>query len=640
MNTQYIELNDLVKSPLNARKTTSKAAADDLKSSILAHGLMQNLVVVPADKGYHVIAGARRLAAMKALQAEGKLPVDHVVPCQVATDEHALEMSLAENTVRAAMHPADEFEAFAELNRTGRSVGFIAERFGVTEKHVWQRLKLGRVAPELMAEYRAEEIDLECLMAFTITDDRKRQMDVYQSLQGWQKGNARHIRGCLTDAMVRSTDKLAKFVGLDAYQAAGGKVKADLFGEEVYLEDAALLNRLAGEKLDAEAVTLRQEGWGWVEVGELDYSTRSKYGRIESVPLDAPAELVAELEAAEAEQLRVAKLIDAAHEEEDLDQAVLEGLEAQDSAISEKIGTIEEQLASYIGFDPEQMKSAGCFVSINYHGQVDIEKGLVRAEDKKAVTKASSEDPGSDQADETPNLSQALKTDLEAYRLGAAQTEIARHPAIAFDLLVFKVAKSALTVRSSYDGPDVSFTRNYAGTASKDARQFVTDQMKPLAESLPVGWLKPEAEAEQFLAFRELPQPQKHILLAYCVAVTLRPKLDGGKEPTAYDVALALTGANLADYWRPTKENFLSRITKGQLLEIGGKLLGASWATHRRESKKAQLAEQLHEAFEDPLKHGKTPEQVERLDNWLPEGMAFPPMPEPEPAKAKKGKTA
>jgi ParB family chromosome partitioning protein len=101
-------------------------------------------------------------------------------------------------------------------------------------------------------------------MAFTVTDDRKRQVDVYRSLQGWQRDDARHIRGCLTDETTSGKDKLAKFVGLEAYQAAGGRVRSDLFGEDVYLEDTALLHRLAGEKLEAEAERLRQDGWaGW-----------------------------------------------------------------------------------------------------------------------------------------------------------------------------------------------------------------------------------------------------------------------------------------------------------------------------------------------------------------------------------------
>src|SRR5580698_1791616 len=111
---QLIAVNRLEKSPLNARRTPGKMGMDELKASILSHGLMQNLVVT--DKGggaYRVIAGGRRLEAIHSLQAEGKLPEDFAVPCQVVTEENALEMSLAENTVRLAMHPADQYEAFA-----------------------------------------------------------------------------------------------------------------------------------------------------------------------------------------------------------------------------------------------------------------------------------------------------------------------------------------------------------------------------------------------------------------------------------------------------------------------------------------------------------------------------------------------
>ena len=127
MEHTMIEVNQLEKSPLNARRTAAREALEEMKASILAHGLMQNLVVTAAgDGGYRVIAGSRRLEALRALQDEGKLPGDHAVPCQVVSDDHAAELSLAENTVRLAMHPADEFEAFARLIDGGDSVEHIA----------------------------------------------------------------------------------------------------------------------------------------------------------------------------------------------------------------------------------------------------------------------------------------------------------------------------------------------------------------------------------------------------------------------------------------------------------------------------------------------------------------------------------
>ncbi len=175
MQPTMIEVNKLEKSPKNARRTAN-GALEEMKASILAHGLMQNLVVTEAGAGrFQVIAGSRRLEALCALQAEGKLPAGHAVPCQVASDDHAAEMSLAENTVRLAMHPADEFEAFARLIEDGQTVEQVAERFGVTARHAEQRLRLGRIAPQLLAAYRAEELTLECLMALpSLTTARSR----------------------------------------------------------------------------------------------------------------------------------------------------------------------------------------------------------------------------------------------------------------------------------------------------------------------------------------------------------------------------------------------------------------------------------------------------------------------------------
>ena len=81
---------------------------------------------------------------------------------------------------------------------------------------------------------------------------------------------------------------------------------------------------------------------------------------------------------------------------------------------------------------------------------------------------------------------------------------------------------------------------------------------------------EPRTEASRFEAFRLLPDTAKLDLLAYCVALTLQPKLSpaSGEETTAYDAALALTGASVAAYWRPTGANFLSRIGRDQLLAV------------------------------------------------------------------------
>ena len=265
---QLIAVNRLEKSPLNARRTAVKVGMDELKASLLAHGLMQNLVVTDSGDGtYRVIAGGRRLEAIHSLQAEGKLPDDFAVPCQIVTEEHALEMSLAENTVRLAMHPADQFEAFAALIDQGASAAEVASRFGVEESLVLKRMKLARVAPQLLAEYRSEGMTLECLMAFTVTDDHRRQLKVFKSLQDWQKDDPGAIRAALTEKMVEA--RRANWPGSSGWTPTVRQAvppAPTCSATEVYLEKPALLHKLAEEKLDGIRRELEAEGWGWVEI--------------------------------------------------------------------------------------------------------------------------------------------------------------------------------------------------------------------------------------------------------------------------------------------------------------------------------------------------------------------------------------
>jgi ParB family transcriptional regulator, chromosome partitioning protein len=633
---QLIAVSRLEKSPLNARRTTVSLGIEELKASLLAHGLMQNLVVTDSgDDTYRVIAGGRRLAAIHALQAEGKLPDDFAVPCQVVTEEHALEMSLAENTVRLAMHPADQFEAFAALIDQGASASDVAARFGVDESLVLKRMKLARVAPQLLAEYRKEGLTLECLMAFTVTDDHRRQMKVFKSLSDWQKEDPHHIRAALTEQMVEAGSKLARFVGIDAYTAAGGITRADLFGNEVYLEKPALLNKLAEEKLDGIRKELEAEGWGWVEINpERDYDAIHRCGRIQPRLIGAPAELV------ELKSKLDAQLDAIGESREDTES---DDFPDQEQAIRDKLDEIEQKLAAFVGFDAGHKALAGCFVSIGADGSPFVDKGLVKPEHRKILAKLLKTGDGPDEpvkAKPKSAMPESLRRDLAAERLPIAQAEIARHPVIALDLLAFNAASALLGERLIADGPDVKFIR--PRPCREQLSSIATSALADIRAALPTGWLKPQSEADRFEAFRTLPQEAKQELLAYCVAQTLQPKLGpaDGETSTAYDAALALTGASVADYWRPTADNFLNRRNREQLLAVSREVLGETWAQASSGEKKSLLVTQLDRAFCDPEKASGDPDQIGTLKSWLPEGMGFKPVAAPKPPKSRKAKKA
>ena len=249
-----------------------------------------------------MVAGGRRLSALKALATDGVLDAAHPVPCLVVEgDAASSELSLAENVIRIAMHPADQVVAFTQLAESGVTVAAIAARFGISESLVEQRLRLGNAAPELLDAYRADEIGLETLKAFAVTTDHGRQMAVWGQLanQGYRP-SARQVKRLLTEERIPANSAMALFVGIDAYEAAGGAVLRDLFADEdesgIWLEDLVLLQKLAMEKL-GETVKELGTRWRWATaVPEADWTSLARYGRIQPERAEPTDEETAELE--------------------------------------------------------------------------------------------------------------------------------------------------------------------------------------------------------------------------------------------------------------------------------------------------------------------------------------------------------
>lgn len=283
----------------NVRRTDRKGGVEGLAESIAAEGLLQNLTGFQTENGrFRIVAGGRRLAALKALAKAGRR--HGPVPVRVlASAADAARVSLTENVMRAALHPADEFAAFAALITEGFDAAEVARRFGTTLRHVEQRMKLVAVSPTLLRTYRAGGMTLNQLMAFTIVDDHARQEQAWDRGSGFCDLSPRGIRMALLSEHVPTTDKLARFVGLASYEAAGGVVVRDLFSDDqggAWLADPELLRRVADEKMQAEANALSAEGWAWVETFEtFHYSGFYTHGRVYSRPLPLCEEDRAEL---------------------------------------------------------------------------------------------------------------------------------------------------------------------------------------------------------------------------------------------------------------------------------------------------------------------------------------------------------
>jgi hypothetical protein len=197
---------------------------------------------VPTDVLQHLVNALQNAVDARSKSCLNLVDISSIAAMWRRRKLKASAQPLAENEMRQAMHPADQFEAFKALIDADHGIEDIAARFGVPPTVVRQRLKLTAVSPKLMALYRKAEITLDRLMAFTVSDDHTAQEAAWFDAPHWQR-SAQTIRQTLTAAHVRAHDRRARFVTVEAYVGAGGSVITDLFQSKCgsYLTDPALL---------------------------------------------------------------------------------------------------------------------------------------------------------------------------------------------------------------------------------------------------------------------------------------------------------------------------------------------------------------------------------------------------------------
>ena len=270
-----IPFNKLVLSQSNVRRVKAGVSIEELAEDIARRTLLQSLnvrAVLDAEGKetgmFEIPAGGRRYRALELLVKQKRLAKSAPVPCVVREGGIAEEDSLAENVQRVALHPLDQFRAFQALRDKGLGEEEIAARFFVSPTVVKQRLRLAAVSEKLLEVYAEDGMTLEQLTAFTVNGDHARQEQVWEGLSRSHNREPYYIRRQLTDGAVRASDRRARFVGVEAYEAAGGVIMRDLFqhDEGGWLQDPALLDRLAVEKLQTEAEALQAEGWKWISV--------------------------------------------------------------------------------------------------------------------------------------------------------------------------------------------------------------------------------------------------------------------------------------------------------------------------------------------------------------------------------------
>ena len=676
LTNRNIPLGRLKLSSANVRTASADPEDDkELQASILSLGILESLLVVPnGDDTFAVVAGGRRLAALQRLAEAGEIPAEYVAPCRIYNgDADPAEMSLHENEKRAAMHPADQYEAYARLRAKGMTAAEIASRAGVSERQVTKMMRLGTVAPELLAAFRNGEMNLHTLMAFTVTDDRQAQLDVWAKARGGGTTWPEHIRQQLTEGAVIGSSELASFVGLEAYEKAGGRVQRDLFSqfddEAVYLLDRGLLVKLAEAELKKTADRLAKR-WKWVEIQiDPDWDRIHTLHKLRGVPATPTA----------AERKRLDEFGDQIQDIADnppMDPAEQGAAYARSQELSAKYEKLDARIAARTKYRPEDMRIAGCIVTLK-GARPDVITGLVLPEDvppkpKKTAEKRAAADAPADTPDaaggkpadggkepaappptfderfEEPwtthatrnhqspeaahakaaGLSAAVIDDLAAIRTGIVRAALAKRFDVAFDLAAYLLVMDTST-RGSERPADIRLVRTSLRPISRTSdNDFTAANPGEKLENPPAGrWMKLGDDRKRFDAFRALPDAEKHDLFARAVSAALYNQ--AANQHRALPIGervVELLDIDFAKAVRPTEKYFWKRLTRARMLEIAERVVGKEWAKARRNHKKGQLAADMAAVFgDDPQgRAALDAEARQRVEQWaMPGFMAW-----------------
>ena len=644
-----IPFNKLVLSQSNVRRVKAGISIEQLAESIAQRTLLQSLnvrSVFDAERNetgmFEVPAGGRRYRALELLVKQKRMARTQAVPCIVRDRGIAEDDSLAENDERVGLHPLDQFRAFQTLSDAGLSEEDIAARHFVTPAIVKQRLRLASVSQKLHELYADDRMTLEQLMAFSVTGDHARREQVWDNVSRSGCDEPYQIRRMLTESTARASDRRVQFVGLAAYEQAGGGVLRDLFEHDDggWLQDIALLDRLVTEKLKVEAETIAAEGWRWISVA-VDFPFNHTRGlrKLDGKLVDLSPEEQATIDALNAEQVKLES------DYQDADELPDE--------IDQRLRQIEAVLMAFedrsMMLDPAEIVHAGVFVSVDSEGRLQVDRGYVRPEDDMAAVNpdvaqgadtpsiegkeagssvqhtviavaGDAADAEEDDEDARKPLPDRLITELTAHRTLALRDALAENPAIAFQAVLHNFVLTAF-YRFSSSGSSLeiglrtpTFPAQAPGLRESASAKAVEARHEFWKARLPKG------ENDLWDALTALDGAAQASLFAHCASFAINALYEPANRynqgrVSAHGVRTRLDQANVLARavgldmvqagWRPTADNYLGRVTKPRILEAVREARGES---------SAQLI--------DHLKKADMAKEAERLldgSGWLPE---------------------
>lgn len=664
---QTVKLAKLVPSALNVRKTRDEDT-EQFAASILAMGVLQNLIVTPLRKprgSFGVVAGYTRYAALMLLASRGDIvAADYDVPVKLMTgDDLSLsEVSLTENFQRRDMTPADECRAFDLILSQGGDLDAVSRKFGVTRRFVEGRLRLAKLAEPIFTALAEGRITLDLAKAYASTESHDRQLSVWNAYGRMSHYGADSIRRLIANESMKSTEPVAILVGADAYVAAGGIIDRDLFtdaGDKWTKPEVA--QNLAAAIMEAEAQRLGTElGLAWIRpiASPSSYEATRTLHKVD-VPVRPMTEDEHALELGLEERLGE---IETAMESGELDEEAAAPLEGEAEAIGVRLTELRAGLRV---MPPEVASRVGAFLTLSRDGQMVLDDSFYsetpltitmvepepveggdgdrdgeRREGAEAAPAASptfhieeggAPTRGGTSAPVDPDaaapggkaLSQVLLDQLAVQRRDVLGAALIANPALALDYMLFAMVDGR-ALGGSGDGTTISASRPQDPVLSNNVPgSRARDYLAEVHDGLDASWGASSDKVERFEAFRVLGDEAKAAWLAWIVATSLEAKenYSSHRQNPLQNRLATILEIDVASWWRPTSGNFFDRVSKGTLLSLLDDVGGPALSGRHASSKKPEISASCEKLFAgDAIVEAEVKEAALA---WVPAAMRF-----------------
>ena len=173
-----LSLSEVRPGPFQPRREFDDASLAELADSIKQSGVLQPVIVRPAQVGYEIVAGERRVRA-------ARLAGIAEIPALVRSygDDEVMVLSLVENVQRQDLNPIDRANAYRGLvSRLGVTQEDVAAKLGLNRSSIANMMRLLDLPSEIQELVRAGALSMGHARTLLAFQDEIEQLQVAERI--------------------------------------------------------------------------------------------------------------------------------------------------------------------------------------------------------------------------------------------------------------------------------------------------------------------------------------------------------------------------------------------------------------------------------------------------------------------------